>query len=130
MLAARPSLSRPTRLAAVTASLATSLVRVENWPPCPACGTALAPNYSHILENFARAVVRFPVAGLDKAPKKITREMSKKKQAKRMSVKPFVKALNVNHFMPTRFVFYNGYPRYPVVRPGQIVDFVSLFSVM
>ena len=44
----------------------------------------------------------YSVAGIDTAPKKITREMSKKKQAKRLSVKPFVKAVNVNHFMPTR----------------------------
>eukprot|EP00344_Euplotes_crassus_P004202 CAMPEP_0196994674 /NCGR_PEP_ID=MMETSP1380-20130617/932_1 /TAXON_ID=5936 /ORGANISM="Euplotes crassus, Strain CT5" /LENGTH=134 /DNA_ID=CAMNT_0042410111 /DNA_START=25 /DNA_END=429 /DNA_ORIENTATION=+ len=43
------------------------------------------------------------LAGIDRAPLKITRAMSKKKVAKRSKVKPFVKAINYSHFMPTRY---------------------------
>ena len=43
------------------------------------------------------------VAGLDRAPRKIVKAMSKKKQEKRSKVKPFLKLLNYNHIMPTRY---------------------------
>eukprot|EP00043_Microstomoeca_roanoka_P020652 m.253593 g.253593 ORF g.253593 m.253593 type:complete len:137 (+) comp17233_c0_seq1:89-499(+) len=45
------------------------------------------------------------VAGLDRAPRKITKQMSKKKQAKRSKLKPFIKVVNANHVMPTRYSF-------------------------
>mmetsp|Transcript_7 Transcript_7/g.6 ORF Transcript_7/g.6 Transcript_7/m.6 type:complete len:133 (-) Transcript_7:1-399(-) len=43
------------------------------------------------------------VAGIDRAPLKVTRKMSKKKITKRSKVKPFVKYVNYNHMMPTRY---------------------------
>merc|ERR1712139_488531 len=43
------------------------------------------------------------VAGVDKAPLKVTKRMGKKKIAKRTRVKPFVKYVNYNHMMPTRY---------------------------
>lgn len=50
-------------------------------------------------KKFAHAVV----AGIDRYPRKIVRAMSKKKVEKRTKVKPFVKAINFNHLMPTRY---------------------------
>merc|ERR1711953_1368040 len=43
------------------------------------------------------------VAGVDRAPLKVTKVMSKKKIAKRSRVKPFVRYVNYNHIMPTRY---------------------------
>eukprot|EP00928_Gymnodinium_smaydae_P010365 TRINITY_DN138_c0_g1_i5.p2 TRINITY_DN138_c0_g1~~TRINITY_DN138_c0_g1_i5.p2 ORF type:complete len:171 (+),score=49.73 TRINITY_DN138_c0_g1_i5:71-514(+) len=43
------------------------------------------------------------VAGVDRPPLKVTKKMSKKKIAKRTRVKPFVKYINYNHLMPTRY---------------------------
>ncbi|OLP94425.1 60S ribosomal protein L27 [Symbiodinium microadriaticum] len=45
------------------------------------------------------------VAGIDRAPLKVTRKMSKKKITKRTKVKtwPFTKYVNYNHIMPTRY---------------------------
>ena len=43
------------------------------------------------------------VAGVQKAPLKVTKAMSKKKQQKRLRVKPFVKYVNYTHMMPTRY---------------------------
>merc|ERR1711976_618277 len=43
------------------------------------------------------------VAGVDRAPLKVTKRMSKKKIQKRTRVKPFVKYVNYNHMMPTRY---------------------------
>ncbi|KAI8142814.1 ribosomal L27e protein family-domain-containing protein [Fennellomyces sp. T-0311] len=43
------------------------------------------------------------VAGIERYPLKVTRAMGKKKLAKRSKVKPFVKIVNYNHMMPTRY---------------------------
>ena len=43
------------------------------------------------------------VAGVERAPRKVTKVMSKKKIEKRTRVKPFVKYLNLNHILPTRY---------------------------
>ncbi|KAI8062876.1 ribosomal L27e protein family-domain-containing protein [Gongronella butleri] len=43
------------------------------------------------------------VAGVERAPLKVTGSMGKKKVAKRSRVKPFVKIVNYNHMMPTRY---------------------------
>ena len=43
------------------------------------------------------------VAGIDIAPKKVTRSMSEKQVKKRSTIRPFVKAINYNHLMPTRY---------------------------
>eukprot|EP01103_Thecamoeba_quadrilineata_P008651 TRINITY_DN18391_c0_g1_i1.p1 TRINITY_DN18391_c0_g1~~TRINITY_DN18391_c0_g1_i1.p1 ORF type:complete len:141 (+),score=26.03 TRINITY_DN18391_c0_g1_i1:24-425(+) len=44
------------------------------------------------------------VAGIERYPKRVTRRMSKKQLTRRLKIKPFLKALNYNHFMPTRYV--------------------------
>ncbi|KAJ3260759.1 60S ribosomal protein L27 [Boothiomyces macroporosus] len=49
---------------------------------------------------------RYPhaiVAGIERYPLKITKSMGKKKVAKRSKVKPFIKVVNFNHVMPTRY---------------------------
>merc|ERR1712093_915357 len=43
------------------------------------------------------------VAGIDRYPRKVTKSMSKKKIAKRNKMKTFVKVVNFNHMMPTRY---------------------------
>ena len=43
------------------------------------------------------------VAGIDRYPKKVVKAMKKSKQDKKMKIKPFVKSLNYNHIMPTRY---------------------------
>merc|ERR1712033_153833 len=43
------------------------------------------------------------VAGIDKYPLKVTKPMGKKKVAKRSKIKSFVKVVNYNHLMPTRY---------------------------
>ncbi|CAG0913130.1 unnamed protein product [Notodromas monacha] len=43
------------------------------------------------------------VAGIDKYPRKVTKKMGKKRMAKRSRVTPFLKVLNYNHLMPTRY---------------------------
>mmetsp|Transcript_16196 Transcript_16196/g.48641 ORF Transcript_16196/g.48641 Transcript_16196/m.48641 type:complete len:148 (-) Transcript_16196:31-474(-) len=52
----------------------------------------------------ARAFGHCLVAGVDRAPLKVTKTMGKKKIAKRTRVKPFVKYVNFNHIMPTRYM--------------------------
>ena len=44
------------------------------------------------------------VAGIARAPLKVKKSMSEKKVEKRSRVKPFLKLVNFNHLMPTRFV--------------------------
>merc|ERR1719465_225740 len=44
------------------------------------------------------------VAGVAKAPLKVTKAMGKKKVAKRSKCKTFVKYVNYNHIMPTRYM--------------------------
>ncbi len=43
------------------------------------------------------------VAGIERYPLKVTKSMGAKKLAKRSKVKPFIKAVNFNHIMPTRY---------------------------
>merc|ERR1711939_1251128 len=43
------------------------------------------------------------VAGIGKYPLKITKSMSQKRVQKRSRVKPFLKCVNYNHIMPTRY---------------------------
>eukprot|EP00511_Aplanochytrium_stocchinoi_P004720 CAMPEP_0204828268 /NCGR_PEP_ID=MMETSP1346-20131115/5933_1 /ASSEMBLY_ACC=CAM_ASM_000771 /TAXON_ID=215587 /ORGANISM="Aplanochytrium stocchinoi, Strain GSBS06" /LENGTH=154 /DNA_ID=CAMNT_0051957183 /DNA_START=225 /DNA_END=689 /DNA_ORIENTATION=- len=51
------------------------------------------------LRKFGHALV----VGIDRYPRKVTRSMSKKKIAKRSKMKPFIKCINYNHLMPTRY---------------------------
>ena len=43
------------------------------------------------------------VAGVDKSPRKVTKKMKPKKIAKRTKIATFVKVVNYNHLMPTRY---------------------------
>nr|CAD7442051.1 unnamed protein product [Timema bartmani] len=43
------------------------------------------------------------VAGIDRYPRKIHKRMGKAKMHKRSKIKPFIKVLNYNHLMPTRY---------------------------
>jgi large subunit ribosomal protein L27e len=43
------------------------------------------------------------VAGIEKYPLRVTKQMSQKKIERRSKVKPFVKIVNYNHLMPTRY---------------------------
>ncbi|KAH8695405.1 60S ribosomal protein L27e [Talaromyces proteolyticus] len=43
------------------------------------------------------------VAGIERYPQKVTRRMGTKKVEKRSRIKPFVKVVNYNHLMPTRY---------------------------
>ena len=49
---------------------------------------------------------KFPhalIAGVQRAPMRVNRRMGKKRLAKRSKVKPFLKYVNYNHLMPTRY---------------------------
>ena len=55
---------------------------------------------------------KFPhavVVGVDRAPLKVTRGMGEKKINKKTSMKVFTKVMNLQHFMPTRFVTRVGF---------------------
>ena len=61
-----------------------------------------------IVKNFddGKKGKQFPhalVAGVDRAPLKVTKKMSDKKVKRRSKVTPFVKIVNYNHILPTRF---------------------------
>jgi len=43
------------------------------------------------------------VAGVDRYPGRVTKSMGKRKIAKRSRIKPFIKNVNYNHLMPTRY---------------------------
>merc|ERR1711923_245470 len=54
--------------------------------------------------NISKAIFSHAlVAGIDRYPRKVTKKMSKKKIQKRSKVKPFLKVVNYNHVMPTRY---------------------------
>jgi len=44
------------------------------------------------------------IAGISRGPLKVTKGMGKRKIAKRIRIKPFIKMVNYNHFMPTRYL--------------------------
>ncbi|EFJ49298.1 component of cytosolic 80S ribosome and 60S large subunit [Volvox carteri f. nagariensis] len=51
------------------------------------------------LRPYGHAVV----VGLSKEPRKVIRKISQKKQARRSSIKTFIKTVNYQHMMPTRY---------------------------
>eukprot|EP01066_Platyproteum_vivax_P010512 Platyproteum_vivax@DN470_c0_g1_i1.p1 len=53
--------------------------------------------------NFPHALV----AGIQRHPKKVHKRMSQAKIAKRYVVQPFIKFINYQHFMPTRYTIPN-----------------------
>ena len=44
------------------------------------------------------------VAGIERYPLRVTKRMSQKKMERRSKVKAFVKNVNYNHLMPTRYM--------------------------
>ena len=44
------------------------------------------------------------MVGIERNPRKVTKKMTQKKFNRRCHLKPFVKFVNYNHMMPTRFV--------------------------
>ena len=51
-------------------------------------------------KKFAHALV----AGIERYPLKVTKRMSAKKIERKTKVKPFVKIVNYNHILPTRYL--------------------------
>jgi len=61
-----------------------------------------------IVKNYDDGTTEKPyghalVAGIERYPRKVTAKMSKKKLVKRSKIKSFVKVVNYNHMMPTRY---------------------------
>jgi len=61
-----------------------------------------------IVKTFDEATDKKPyphaiVVGIDRAPLEVTKGMSKKKIAQRSRIRPFIKAINYNHLLPTRY---------------------------
>jgi large subunit ribosomal protein L27e len=61
-----------------------------------------------IVKNYDEGTEQRPyphavVAGVERCPRAITKGMGKKKVARRSKVKPFIKTVNLNHLMPTRY---------------------------
>merc|ERR1712019_26211 len=51
------------------------------------------------------------IAGIDRYPKLVTKRMSKKKVKQRSKIKPFLKVVNYNHLMPTRYSVDIGFDK-------------------
>ncbi|KAF0305825.1 60S ribosomal protein L27 [Amphibalanus amphitrite] len=51
------------------------------------------------------------VAGIDRYPRQVRKGMSKKKIARRTRMKPFVRVVNLNHMMPTRYTVDIGFEK-------------------
>merc|ERR1719240_1697948 len=56
-------------------------------------------------ESSDRSYGHCLVAGIDRYPLKVTKDMKDKRFKKRSKVKPFLKVFNYNHLMPTRYSF-------------------------
>merc|ERR1719262_1284850 len=60
------------------------------------------------------------VAGVAKAPMKVTKAMGKKKVQKRQKCKSFVKYVNYNHIMPTRYLLPTDFDAKSLVTDAQM----------
>jgi large subunit ribosomal protein L27e len=61
-----------------------------------------------IVQNYDSGTQERPyghcvIAGIDKYPRKVTRKMSEKKVKRRSKVRAFLRVVNYNHIMPTRY---------------------------
>lgn len=61
-----------------------------------------------IVKNYdegsaARPYPHAVIAGIQETPRPVTKSMGKKKIARRSRLKPFIKVVNFNHIMPTRY---------------------------
>ena len=68
---------------------------------------------------------KFPhalVAGVERAPRKITRSMGKKKQERKSTIKPFVKNVNYNHMLATRFIVKDDFDFKSIVTDEAMED--------
>lgn len=88
----------------------------DNWERSP-CRKANIERSMRLMERNKQVVIIQPqdtgnkshpyphalVAGIERYPSQITRRMSKSRQDKRSKVKPFIKVINYNHLMPTRY---------------------------
>merc|ERR1711964_536763 len=54
--------------------------------------------------RFWRPFAHCLVAGVARSPLKVTKAMGKKKVQKRIKCKTFIKYVNYNHIMPTRYI--------------------------
>ncbi|XP_053987385.1 60S ribosomal protein L27 [Hylaeus anthracinus] len=61
------------------------------------------------------------VVGIDRYPRKVHKRMGKAKLHKRSKIKPFVKVLNYNHLMPTRYTVELPWAKKPLV-PKDLKD--------
>merc|ERR1711907_559088 len=68
----------------------------------------------------ARSFSHALVAGVAKAPMKVTKSMGKKKVEKRTKCKTFVKYCNYNHIMPTRYVVPTDFDAKSLVTDAQM----------
>ena len=60
-----------------------------------------------ITQHDNRANRQFPhalVAGIERHPRRVTKRMGKKRIARKTHIKPFIKAVNLSHLLPTRYV--------------------------
>merc|ERR1711976_459476 len=57
----------------------------------------------HEESNEGRKFPHALVAGIDRYPRKVHKRLSQKKFDKKIKIKPFVKYVNLNHLMPTRY---------------------------
>ena len=80
-----------------------------------------------VVKNYDESTTDKPyphalIAGIDRYPRKVTRRMSKKKIARRSKVKPFVRILNHNHVMPTRYMVDIGFNTQKAVNKDSFRD--------
>ena len=68
---------------------------------------------------------KFPhalVAGVERSPRKVTRSMGKKKQERKSTIKPFVKNVNYNHMLATRFIVKDDFDFKSIVTDEAMED--------
>ncbi|XP_014242144.1 60S ribosomal protein L27 [Cimex lectularius] len=61
------------------------------------------------------------IAGIDRYPRKVHKRMSKAKIKKRSKIKPFLKVMNYNHLLPTRYTVADIVPEQKVT-PKDLKD--------
>lgn len=62
------------------------------------------------------------VVGIERPPRKVTRSMNKKKIERKSRMKPFVKYVNYNHLLPTRFVIKEDLDFKSIVNDDKMKD--------
>eukprot|EP00035_Acanthoeca_spectabilis_P019640 m.429072 g.429072 ORF g.429072 m.429072 type:complete len:138 (-) comp16950_c0_seq1:38-451(-) len=80
-----------------------------------------------VLKTFDEGSTQRPfghalVAGVERTPLKVTKTMGKKLVAKRSRLKPFIKVVNYNHLMPTRYALDVDIDKKEVVTMNNLKD--------